>query len=723
LHKLLAMSQSQQHHQQLKELLAQGQMDEAEALWLELAEQTPDQPEFLLLLVNEFAEAGQAGLAAELASLIAPNLKDAGKHHEWLYALKLQAAAKPTDKVLRSELVEAYRRIYEGDPRLRPILAVAGIDQAHTPLPAAIAKTETLLALQVGAYCQHKSWGLGRIKAFDATLQRIVVSFSHNPDHALQLNYAAESLTPVSSEHIEVRKLTDLARLKQLAQTDPLSLIRAVLLSRGRAATAEQIEAALAGTVIARDDWKKWWDNARKLLKRDPHFELPAKKTDPVRLRTAPVSEQDELLEAFRSAVSLSQKIEASRQLLKLADEISDPELLLQEFQDGLLDAIRKQPANKHAERVEAALLVEELRARQRTPVETSPPLVAELLASVNDLPGLLEKLSVPAQKRTVAMLKASQPNRLLERLNQLPSKILDEIPDLLAQRAGQIEQLVRNQAASPELLHWICKNFSTTEWLRPVRGPALVLAIINALDSGSAKSTAKLYDLLLSDESLLIDLLVGTETDAVRDVARQILASPAFDELDRRSLMGRLVKEFPVVQEFLVTKTVKEQPLIVSRASFKRRKAELEELIQKKIPQNSREIAQARAYGDLSENFEYKAAKDMQKLLMRRRAELEILLARAQPTDFADAKTDVVQIGTSVTVTDLGTGQSHTYHILGAWDSDPARNIISYPAALAQALLNKRSGDIVEWNSDGGLQKWRVEKTEKIPAEILQAL
>ncbi len=107
----------------------------------------------------------------------------------------------------------------------------------------------------------------------------------------------------------------------------------------------------------------------------------------------------------------------------------------------------------------------------------------------------------------------------------------------------------------------------------------------------------------------------------------------------------------------------------------------------------------------------------------MRRRAELEILLSRAQPTDFADAKTDIVSIGTSVTVTDLSTNQSQTYHILGAWDGDPTRGIISYPAALAQTLLNKKVGDTIEAAGETTPQKLRIDKIEKPPAEMVQSL
>jgi len=107
----------------------------------------------------------------------------------------------------------------------------------------------------------------------------------------------------------------------------------------------------------------------------------------------------------------------------------------------------------------------------------------------------------------------------------------------------------------------------------------------------------------------------------------------------------------------------------------------------------------------------------------MRRRGELEILLSRAQGTDFADAKPEAVGIGTTVTVTELTTGQSHIYHVLGAWDSDPVRGIISYPAALAQSLFSKKTGDTVEAADENGKLTYRIDRIEKTPAEILQTL
>src|SRR6266404_1136301 len=724
------MSSTQNHHQQLKTLLSQSDWDNAQALWLELAEQFPDQPEFLLLLVKEFADAGQPPLAAELASLIAGNIKAAGKHHEWLYALKLQTEAHPVDKQLRAEITEALNEIYEKDPRLKTILTVAELDQNRTPLPTALARIDTLLALQPGAFCQHKSWGFGRVKSFDTTLGQVVVGFAHNPSHSMQLAYAATSLTPVNQEHVEVRKITDLDGLKRLSSEDPVALFRLVLLSLNRSATADRIENMLSGSVVSADHWKKWWDNVRKLAKKDPHFDLPAKKTDPIVLRTAPVSQQDEILEAFRDAKGLIQKTAVAREFLKRVDEMDNADLLIQEFQDALLDALNKTPVSRQPERIEAAVVLEQLGRRRQTAVDDAGAFLTNLLTGIYNLSALLDDLSTSARQRVLAILKTSAPDRLFRELNRFSTKVLDEIPDLLGQNAGAIKQWVHNQTAGAELLCWICRNVSTPAsrkawpWLEDFQTPALLLAVVEAIESAPTKSAnKKLRDVLFEEGELVADLLAEADTETVRNLTRLILASGAIEELDRRSLMARIVKEHPFVKESLVAKTVKEQPIIVSWASYHKRMAELEDIVQKRIPANSKEIGLARSYGDLRENFEFKAAKDTQKLLMRRRAELESLLSRAQATDFADAKTDLVSIGTSVTVTDLGTKQSLTYHILGAWDSDPARGIISYPAALAQALLNKHTGDTIDWKGDAGPQQFRIDRIEKAPAEILSAL
>src|SRR4030095_11584756 len=172
--------------------------------------------------------------------------------------------------------------------------------------------------------------------------------------------------------------------------------------------------------------------------------------------------------------------------------------------------------------------------------------------------------------------------------------------------------------------------------------------------------------------------------------------------------------KSYPAIQSLISgDQSKQESHLVVSWDSLERRKNEYRELVEKKIPANSKEIAIARSYGDLRENHEYKAAKEMQKLLMRQKGELEDQLVRARGTDFLNPRTDIVSVGTKVDVTDLNTKHSETYAILGAWDFDLEKGIISYLTPMAQALLNKKIGDEVEFEMDGVKKRYRIESIQ----------
>jgi transcription elongation factor GreA len=219
------------------------------------------------------------------------------------------------------------------------------------------------------------------------------------------------------------------------------------------------------------------------------------------------------------------------------------------------------------------------------------------------------------------------------------------------------------------------------------------------------------LRDFILDDPTLLVELIGSADLEVIKDLTRALQLSPCFDDMDKRSLLARIVKTFPAVQSMISGESTKQEATLqVSWESLERRKNDYQELVQKKIPANSKEIAIARSYGDLRENHEYKAAKEMQKILMRQKFDLETQLSRARGTDFANVKTDAVSIGTKVGVTDLNSKQSETFEILGAWDSDPEHGVISYLTPVAQTLLNKKVGEEVEMELDGTKKRFRID-------------
>ncbi len=200
----------------------------------------------------------------------------------------------------------------------------------------------------------------------------------------------------------------------------------------------------------------------------------------------------------------------------------------------------------------------------------------------------------------------------------------------------------------------------------------------------------------------------------------RRLQLSHLFDELTKRSLLARLVKVYPELESMITGAQTQEKAasLIVSWSSLERRKAEYEELVKTKIPENTKEIALARSYGDLSENFEFKAAKQMQSVLMRRKTELEQMLHNARGTSFENVDTSRVSIGTIVTLREVETNKEETYTILGAWDGDPDRHIISYQTAIGQALLGHEIGETISLNTEHDSAQFTIVSIQAAPPD-----
>src|ERR1043166_8207474 len=156
--------------------------------------------------------------------------------------------------------------------------------------------------LKPGAFCQHKSWGFGRVAEWNLLLNQIVIDFSGKKGHPMQLQYAADNLMVIPPEHFLARKATDLDGTKKLAKDDPAVVVKNILQSLGGKAAPQQIGEWMIGDMFTEAEWKRWWESTKKTLKKDGHFFIPAKKNEPVELRAAPVAQSEELLGEFSRA-------------------------------------------------------------------------------------------------------------------------------------------------------------------------------------------------------------------------------------------------------------------------------------------------------------------------------------------------------------------------------------------------------------------------------------
>ena len=123
--------------------------------------------------------------------------------------------------------------------------------------------------------------------------------------------------------------------------------------------------------------------------------------------------------------------------------------------------------------------------------------------------------------------------------------------------------------------------------------------------------------------------------------------------------------------------------------------------------------IAEARAHGDLSENAEYHAAKDLQGLTEARLADLEDKRSRADIIDVSKLKGGKVMFGATVTLVDEDTDKKVKYRLVGEVEADVKQGKISITSPIARALLGKGKKDVVEVSTPGGGKSYEIVRVE----------
>ena len=146
-----------------------------------------------------------------------------------------------------------------------------------------------------------------------------------------------------------------------------------------------------------------------------------------------------------------------------------------------------------------------------------------------------------------------------------------------------------------------------------------------------------------------------------------------------------------------------------LSAARFEELKEELTYLKTVREKEVADQIKEARSFGDLSENSEYDEAKNEQGKLYSRIAELENILSNSVVIDEEESGTDVVSIGSRITVQDVGFGIEETYQVVGSQEADPMNGRISEESPFGKALLGKSVGAVVIVEAPAGNIEYKV--------------
>jgi transcription elongation factor GreA len=145
----------------------------------------------------------------------------------------------------------------------------------------------------------------------------------------------------------------------------------------------------------------------------------------------------------------------------------------------------------------------------------------------------------------------------------------------------------------------------------------------------------------------------------------------------------------------------------------YEKLQAEVKNLKEVKRPRVVKDIEEALEHGDLKENAEYHAAKEMQRNIDNRLAELAEVLGNSQIVDPSELSHTKVSFGSTVVLTDLKTNEEITYTIVGGCESNPDMGLISFASPFARQLLGHEEGDEITFKLPGGIKEYEIEEVK----------
>jgi transcription elongation GreA/GreB family factor len=571
---------------------------------------------------------------------------------------------------------------------------------------------ERLSQLAPGNFCLHKSFGAGKVTEWDLPAKKVTIDFEKSAGQAMELQFAFQKTEWIGPEDFRAKKIEQLEELRKLSKSDPIALVVHLLESHGGSMTGDALEKELSGAVIPEPTFKKWWDATKKALRESRLASVPQKRTEPIVLRVGDRSPAEALVADFEAARDIKGMIRALEAIAAdigaFENDTDALKRLLNDIDEGA----------KKAARVQLGQALQLVAARDEVigsskSLELDPTAVrlSDLLLSA-DAARLAEEAGALPSSRQRAVYEAF-PNafgedwvsKIVKVFDSVGARGVTEIARILLERNAMpalvthLRSAIARRALGPDALIWVCRERKgpSAEIFSADVGASVLNLLENDHLSDGPRKTSRLQSLLGDDKTLLTDLVAIMDINETRNFARRLLDCPVFGDLEKKSLMARIIKSRPETAE-LVSGANQKRPdeiLLVSWESLERKKAELDDIIRNKIPQNLQDVKIARSYGDLRENFEYKSAKDLEKYLGHRRNALDKEINNARGTDFKGSDASKVNIGTIVTLVDSA-GTETEMTVLGAWDSIPETKTVSYLSEVGKALVGRVPGDPV---------------------------
>ena len=628
-------------------------------------------------------------------------------------------------------------------------------DSRTRSLKECAGRLNRLLSFAPGARVLSQAWGLGQVKRIDHFYRRIVVDFAMRRGHQLTYDAACETLVLAPEGHILVTQASDPARIEQMLKEKKGEFLKAMLVSFGDMPVTRLEELCVQYGFVKAANWKKFWEAARVELRQDKTVEIPTRRAEPIHVKQKAEDYGEDWYGAFeqmkdpKSILSSVRELQNTKEYKALksddaalkrkavvADRLAfalkgakgvDAALFARiafSIDELKLDGFLLDDRHAHAQTAKSRAYLwaldendEEryLVAARTLPARETGRLV-EFLASSSETDEERAKAEVDEAK---ARLFAALPRMCFPFLSETVAAFVDDP----ACEAAVVELLKKPDAPATLVTLVLGRYEGFKKWASL---PPLVVILTHAIALGEGKQggeTLRMQNVvrrLFADQKWLEGVFAQLQPADQALFFERFQASIAWDPSTHHMIVVRMTKIVPQLASRLAKKeAVRKVERITSLRSYAECQAAYEKLIKVDIPENTKRIEFAKSYGDLSENAEYQYAKDEQRALLQKQTLLQGDLNAVKAVDFSDVDASVVRPGTTVRIV-TSAGETRVYTVLGEWDNDLERGIISNKTKLAENMLGKKAGDTFDLpDAEGGTSVATISAVEPLTDEL----
>ncbi len=725
--------------------LANRDYAEVEAAWREYASLHPEDHEYLLQIAGQLGRHDKSAVAGELCLSLAQTLLEKGENDAALVAARASLKASQRTEGLRELLVSVYSAKYADNPHLNQFLEKSGLMEEEGSMRPQIDALDRYLTFAEGTYVFHRGgWGYGVVAEFDPDEERMVVDFQRKPGHQIGILNATKILERLPDDHIGVFKHYRRSELDELIKDEPARVFHLFLESYGRKATLKQVREDLVPDVLDKAAWSKWWNRAKRALLKDPQIRIGKGSSPLLELRDQAKSIEQEVVDRMQARTSGTEKVVVAREYLRTLG-----------LTPALAEAVGAEVAGalKQEEELPARLALLYLQADLGgEEVEAAAAEARRILGATEDLADLLHPLEAADRKRAVQDLIAAGGSEWADRVAavlrsgdvEVADAALEHLnqqrPDLLV---GLFAELSANPRQNPAMFLWYVRGLlhktipvelAPGEKETQVMEKLLTLADQVGLEQ-KRTGDPELKEFLRHVRSFFTSRRLKTfkvfvdqpSLSYARYLFAKIQRNRGFTDQTKQALLDVIEAEHPEIHT--APEEDREEEAAVPAAAdviyttlrgYLRREKELKHIIEVEVPKNAEDLGRAASFGDISENAEYNAALEQQDQLMRRVRQLRGDLDKARILDPDLVTTERVVVGTRVRLNNLTRGGEEIYSLLGPWDADVEKGVISYLSPVGSGLLGKSAGAQADIQLPEGSVSYKVLAIDTAPPELL---